>query len=325
MTRPATVTIVEVGPRDGLQNEGRIVPIEQRIAVIDALSRSGLPIVEAGSFVSPRAIPQMAGTGEVLRGISKTEATRYPVLVPNATGMRHAIDAGARDVAVFVSASESFSRRNINCSIAASLDHVAEVVALAGPQGIRVRGYISCVLGCPYEGDVAATTVAGIAGRLASLGCDEISLGDTIGIGTAQQAQDMVRAVVQTVPMARLAVHFHDTCGQALANVLACLEAGIAVIDSAAGGLGGCPYANGASGNLATEDLLYMLDGLGIASSVDIEALLDAVELIETSLGIAARSKLFAARRRQSARLGSGGMTRQQQGVAEAGRHARMN
>ena len=297
MTRPAKVTIVEVGPRDGLQNEPRIVSVEQRIALIDALSRSGLPAVEAGSFVSPRAVPQMARTDEVLRGISKTAATRYPVLVPNAIGMRNAIDAGATEVAVFVSATESFSRRNINCSIAVSLDHVAEVASMAAPRGIRVRGYVSCVLGCPYEGKVPTASVARVAERLVSLGCHEISLGDTIGIGTAQQAQDMVRTVADAVPVDRLAVHFHDTYGQALANVLACLETGVSVVDSAAGGLGGCPYADGASGNLATEDLVYMLDGLGVKSGVAMDRLLDAVEFIATELDIPARSKLFAARR----------------------------
>lgn len=307
MTRPTNVRFVEVGPRDGLQNEPRIVPIEQRIALIDGLSRSGLPAIEAGSFVSPRAVPQMARTDEVLRGIDRTGATRFPVLVPNAIGMRHAIDAGADEVAVFISATESFSERNINCSIATSLERVAEVVAMARPQGIRVRGYVSCVLGCPYEGSVSPAAVARVAEQLSLLGCYEISLGDTIGTGTAQLAQDMVRAVVQAVPTERLAVHFHDTYGQALANVLACLDVGVSVVDSAAGGLGGCPYADGASGNLATEDILYMLDGLGVRSGVDMDALLDAVAYIATDLGIPVRSKLFAARggRRRAAPAGA--------------------
>ena len=295
MTRPAKVTIVEVGPRDGLQNEPRTVSVEQRIALIDKLSLAGLPAVEAGSFVSPRAIPQMARTDEVLRGITRLADTRYPVLVPNAIGMRRAIEAGARDVAVFVSATESFSRRNINCSIAQSLEHVAEVAALAETHGIRVRGYVSCVLGCPYEGDVPAAAVAGVAASLSSLGCHEISLGDTIGIGTAQSAYDMVQAVARHVPIDRLAIHFHDTYGQALANVLACLDAGVSVVDSAVGGLGGCPYAQGASGNLATEDLLYMLDGLGVKSGVAMDPLLDAVDFITTELDIVAQSKVFAA------------------------------
>jgi hydroxymethylglutaryl-CoA lyase len=300
MTRPQKVTIVEVGPRDGLQSEHRISSVAERIALIEALVRSGLTAVEAGSFVSPRRVPQMARTEEVLRGIGKSGTARYPVLVPNATGMRHAIDAGAREVATFVSATESFSQRNINCSIAASLDRVAEIVSMGTPHGIRVRGYISCVLGCPYEGSVCAAAVARVAARLSSLGCYEISLGDTIGIGTAQLAQDMVRTVAKEVPVDRLAVHFHDTYGQALTNVLACLDIGVSVIDSAAGGLGGCAFAEGASGNVATEDLLYMLDGLGVETGVAMDRLLDAVDLIATGLGMTVRSKVHAAKRGRS-------------------------
>jgi hydroxymethylglutaryl-CoA lyase len=298
MTRPTRVTIVEVGARDGLQNEARIVPVGQRIALIDALARSGLRVIEAGSFVSPRAVPQMADTDMVLRGIVRAYGTRYPVLVPNAIGMRNAIAAGAREVAVFVSATEGFSQRNLNCSIDRSLDHAAEVISMAQAQRIRVRGYVSCVLGCPYQGDVPAMAVAQVAKRLALLGCHEISLGDTIGVGTAQTAQDMVRTVTRVVPVERLAVHFHDTYGQALANVLACLDTGVSVVDSAAGGLGGCPYAEGASGNLATEDLLYMLDGLGVETGVAMAPLLGAVALVATELDIPPRSKLFAARGR---------------------------
>jgi len=297
MMRPAKATIVEVGPRDGLQNEPKIVSVDDRVALIGALSRAGLPVVEAGSFVSSRAIPQMARTDEVLERLPKDGATRFPVLVPNANGMRRAIDAGAREVAVFLSATEGFSQRNINCSIADSLGRAAEVAAMAKPLGIRMRGYVSCVLGCPYEGEVTATAVAKVAESLLSLGCYEISLGDTIGVGTAQRAQDLVRTVAKSVPIGRLAVHFHDTYGQALSNVLACLEAGVSVIDSAAGGLGGCPYAKGASGNLATEDLVYMLDGLGIETGVAMEPLLDAVAFVDKDLGIPVRSKLFAARR----------------------------
>lgn len=297
MTRPARVTIVEVGPRDGLQNEATIVPVPQRIALIDALARSGLRIVEAGSFVSPRAVPQMAHTDAVLHGIAKRDDTRFPVLVPNAIGMRAAIAAGAREVAVFVSATESFSQRNINSSIETSLDRAAEVASMAAAHGIAVRGYASCALGCPYEGAVPVQQVAAVAGRLTSLGCYEVSLGDTIGVGTPQQAQDMVRAVAEVVPVERLALHFHDTYGQALANVLACLETGVAVVDSAAGGLGGCPYADGASGNLATEDLLYMLDGLNIATGVSMAPLLNAVQFVAGEIGVAVRSKTFFAQR----------------------------
>ncbi|PZQ60412.1 MAG: hydroxymethylglutaryl-CoA lyase [Sphingomonas taxi] len=301
MTLPSAVRIVEVGPRDGLQNEVQPIAVEQRIALIDALSRTGLRAIEAGSFVSPRAVPQMAGTDAVLRGIARAAGTSYPVLVPNAVGMRQAIAARAREVAVFVGASERFSHRNINCSIERSLERVGDVVALARPEGIRVRGYVSCVLGCPYEGPVSVARVAEIAKRLMELGCYEISLGDTIGKGTPRAAGEMVRAVAAHVPVDRLALHYHDTFGQALANVLACIETGVTVIDAAVGGLGGCPYATGASGNLATEDLLYMLDGMGIDSGVSLDGVLDAVALIDGELGIASRSKLYAARRRAEA------------------------
>jgi hydroxymethylglutaryl-CoA lyase len=243
----------------------------------------------------------MSGTDAVLSGIRRTPGSRYPVLVPNAMGMERAIAAGADEVAVFVSATESFSQRNINCSIATSLERVSEVVRRARDHFVRVRGYVSCVMGCPYEGAVPLRAVAELAGKLAELGCYEISLGDTIGVGTPRQAQEMVKAVASVVPTDRLAIHYHDTFGQALANVLACLEAGVNVVDSAVGGLGGCPYAAGASGNLATEDLLYMLDGLGVTSGVDMGRLLDAAELLETGLGIRARSRVFAARRRDCA------------------------
>lgn len=298
MTGPADIRIVEVGPRDGLQNEARIVSVEQRIALIDALSATGLGAIEVGSFVSPKRVPQMADSDAVLHRIAPVAGVRYPVLVPNRIGMEHAIAAGAREIALFLSATETFSHRNINCSIATSLDRAAQVTEMARAHGIRIRAYVSCVLGCPYEGAVAPAAVATLAEQLTRLGCDEISLGDTIGVGTPQQARAMVRAVAAEVPVERLALHFHDTCGQALANVLACLDLGVVTIDSAAGGLGGCPYAAGSSGNLATEDLLYMLDGMGLHSGVDLERLLDAVAVIEHDLGIPARSKLFAKRRR---------------------------
>ena len=298
MNPPPAVRIVEVGPRDGLQNEAWVIPPRQRIALIDALSASGLPAIEVGSFVSAKRVPQMSDTGVVLQGISRAPGTSYPVLVPNRIGIEHAIRAGADEIALFLSATESFSQRNLNCSIAASLDHAQAVIDVARGAAIRVRAYVSCALGCPYEGEVAAAAVAGLAERLVAMGCDEISLGDTIGVGTPGQAQAMLRTVAAAIPAERIAVHFHDTYGQALANVLACLELGVSIVDSAAGGLGGCPYASGASGNLATEDLLYMLDGLGVDTGVDMARLLDAVELIENMLGIPARSKLFAARRR---------------------------
>ncbi|MFC3581866.1 hydroxymethylglutaryl-CoA lyase [Sphingomonas hylomeconis] len=291
------IRIVEVGPRDGLQNEARIVPVAQRVALIDALSAAGLGAIEVGSFVSPKRVPQMADSDAVLHGIAQASGVRYPVLVPNAIGMQNAIAAGAQEVALFLSATEAFSQRNINCSIAESLERAAQVAAMAQRHAIKVRAYVSCVLGCPYEGAVTPGAVAAVAAQLAALGCYEISLGDTIGVGTPRQAQAMLRTVAADVPMQQLALHFHDTCGQALANVLACLELGVTTIDSAAGGLGGCPYAEGASGNLATEDLLYMLDGLGLTTGVDMDRLLDAVALIAGEPGIAPRSKLFAARR----------------------------
>lgn len=297
MMPPAQVRIVEVGPRDGLQSEPQSISVEQRIRLIDALSASGLTCIEVGSFVSARRIPQMSGSDAVLRGIARVPGGRYPVLVPNVIGLERAIAAGAEEIALFLSATETFSQRNINCSIAESFARASEVVRIAREHAIRVRGYLSCVLGCPYEGLVPLRTVVDLAAQLSALGCYEVSLGDTIGVGTPGKAQEMVRAVAGTVPIGQLAIHFHDTFGQALANVLACLEAGVSVVDSAAGGLGGCPYAAGTSGNLATEDLLYMLDGLGVKTGVDMDRLLDVVELIETDLQIRARSKVFAARR----------------------------
>ncbi|OWJ64645.1 hydroxymethylglutaryl-CoA lyase [Inquilinus limosus] len=291
------VRIVEVGPRDGLQNEPRTVTPAQRVALVEALVASGLTTVEAGSFVSPKWVPQMAGSDAVLRGLPARDGIRYPVLVPNLKGMEAAVAAGAREVALFVAASESFSRRNINCSIGESFERALPVMEMAKAHGIVVRGYVSCVLGCPYEGEVALPAVASVAERLVGIGCSEVSLGDTIGVGTPARARRMVEAVAKAVPIDRLAIHFHDTRGQALANVLACLEAGISVIDSAAGGLGGCPYAAGASGNLATEDLLYMLDGLGVDTGVDLDRLLDAVAFIAHGLGRPPRSKVYAALR----------------------------
>lgn len=297
MAAPAQVRIVEVGPRDGLQNEAGTVTPAQRIRLVEALVASGLTTVEAGSFVSPKWVPQMAGSDAVLRGLVRRDGVRTPVLVPNLKGMEAAVAAGAREVALFVAASESFSRRNINCSIEESFERALPVMEMAKAHGVAVRGYVSCVLGCPYEGEVALPAVASVAERLIEIGCYEISLGDTIGVGTPAKARRMVEAVTKAVPVERLAIHFHDTCGQALANVLSCLETGISVVDSAAGGLGGCPYAAGASGNLATEDLLYMLDGLGVETGVDLDRLLDAVAFIAHDLGFPPRSKVYAALR----------------------------
>ncbi|HSR72564.1 MAG TPA: hydroxymethylglutaryl-CoA lyase [Kiloniellales bacterium] len=291
MRLPKRVTLVEVGPRDGLQNEPEVVPAEARIALIDALSGTGLPVIEAGAFVSPRWVPQMADSAAVLQGIARRPGVRYPVLVPNMTGFEAARAAGAREIAVFGAASETFSRRNINCSIAESLDRFAPVAAAAKDAGMTLRGYVSCALGCPYEGQVAPAAVAGLAARLFELGCAEISLGDTIGVGTPAAAQAMVRTVADRVPLERLAVHFHDTYGQALANILACLELGVTTVDSAVAGLGGCPYAKGASGNVASEDVLYMLDGLGIGTGVDLARLVEAGSAICARLGRPPASK----------------------------------
>ncbi|WP_114394218.1 hydroxymethylglutaryl-CoA lyase [Oleisolibacter albus] len=285
------VRIVEVGPRDGLQNEPAPLALEARIALIDRLSATGLASIEAGAFVSPKWVPQMAGTAEVLAGISRRPGVAYPVLVPNETGLDAALAAGAGEIAVFAAASESFSRKNINCSIAESLTRFRPVLSRALAAGVKVRGYVSCVLGCPYEGRVESGAVARVAAELAALGCYEISLGDTIGVGTPRQAADMVRRVARDVPVSRLAVHFHDTYGQALANILACLEAGVGVVDSAVAGLGGCPYAKGASGNVATEDVLYMLAGLGHDTGVDLDAVAGIGGWISALLGRANSSR----------------------------------
>ncbi|CAO3359217.1 hydroxymethylglutaryl-CoA lyase [Azospirillum palustre] len=295
MPVPAHVRIVEVGPRDGLQNESQPVSAAAKIALIDRLGAAGLRTIEAGSFVSPKWVPQMADSAVVLAGIRRLPGVSYPVLVPNMTGFEAALAAQAGEIAVFAAASESFSRRNINCSVAESLDRFAPVVAAAARNGIRVRGYVSCVLGCPYEGAVAPSAVAEVAQRLAALGCYEISLGDTIGVGTPPAAQAMVRAVAERVPVERLAVHFHDSWGQALVNIHACLELGVAVVDGAVAGLGGCPYAKGASGNVATEDVVYLLDGLGIRTGVDLAAVVDAADFISRELGREPGSKVARA------------------------------
>ena len=263
------VHIVEVGPRDGLQNEKTPVSVADRIAFVEALIGAGLTSVEVGAFVSPKAIPQMVGSAEVLRGVSHHTDCELPVLVPNEKGYEASQAAGAKLIAVFAAASESFSRANINCSIAELIDRFKPVLARAKADGVRVRGYISTVLGCPYEGEIKPQAVVDVAKVLWDLGCYEVSLGDTIGVGTPLKARQLLRAVAGHVPMAHLAMHFHDTYGQALANLYAGMEEGCRVIDSAAGGLGGCPYAPGATGNVATEDVVYMLEGMGVATGVD--------------------------------------------------------
>jgi hydroxymethylglutaryl-CoA lyase len=293
MTRlPRAVRMVEVGPRDGLQNEPDPVPTATKIELIERLAASGLRIVEAGAFVSPKWIPQMADSAAVLAGLRRVPGVSYPVLVPNMKGYEAAVAAEAEEIAVFATASEQFSRRNINCSIAESIDRFAPVAAAARKDGIRVRGYVSCVLGCPYEGAVAPTKVVEVSARLLELGCYEVSLGDTIGVGTPGKAQAMIEVVAAKLPRERLAVHFHDTYGQALANILAALECGIAVVDSSVAGLGGCPYAPGASGNVASEDVLYMLEGLGIETGVDMGKLAAAGRFISDALGRPTASKV---------------------------------
>lgn len=267
------VRLVEVGPRDGLQNERHPVSVEQRIQLIDALSGAGFRHIEAGSFVSPRWVPQMADSAEVLAGIQRRTGGRYAALVPNLQGMQAALDAGADEVAVFASASEAFSRRNINCSISESLQRFVPVMELAARHGIPVRGYVSCVLGCPYEGEVSTGQVAGVAEELIAMGCYEVSLGDTLGVGVASATRRLVDTVAQRVPREQLAGHFHDTYGQALSNIYAALLEGISVFDSSVAGLGGCPYAPGASGNVASEDVVYMLHGMGISTGVDLQQL----------------------------------------------------
>ena len=279
-----TVRIVEMGARDGLQNEKTPVSVADRIAFIEALVGAGLSTVEVGAFVSPRAIPQMVGSDDVLRGVSHLPG-EFHVLVPNYKGYEAAHAAGAKVVSVFAAASEGFSRANINCSIAESIERFKPVVGRAKADGVKVRGYVSCVLGCPFDGEVKPQAVADVAKQLWSLGCYEISLGDTIGVGTPVKAKEMLRAVAMHVPAAHLAMHFHDTYGQALANLYAGMEEGVRVIDAAAGGLGGCPFAPGATGNVATEDVVYMLEGMGIRTGVDMGRLVAATNEITRLIG----------------------------------------
>ena len=296
MRLPRHVKIVEVGPRDGLQKERLIVPTDIKIELINRLTNAGLSAIEATSFVSPTWMPQMADNAKVMAGIKRRDGVSYPVLVPNLKGFEAALAAGATEIAVFGAASETFSQKNINCSIAESLVRFAKVITAARKKGVKVRGAVSCALGCPYEGDIAPTVVADVASRMLELGCYEIFLGDTIGVGTPGKAQAMVDAVADKVPREKLAVHFHDTYGQALANILAVLERGISVIDSSVAGLGGCPYAVGASGNVASEDMLYMLDGLGIETRVDLDILIDAGNYISEILGRPSNSRVARAR-----------------------------
>ncbi|MCK9539816.1 hydroxymethylglutaryl-CoA lyase [Dokdonella sp.] len=294
-TTPTRVRIVEVGARDGLQNEKTIIPSATKIELLNRLSATGLATIEATSFVSPQWVPQLADAAEVFAGITRRPGVAYPVLVPNLHGYERARAVGVEEVAVFTAASEAFNHRNINASIDESIERFEPVLEQARADGVKVRGYVSTVLGCPYQGEVPLADVVRVARRLHALGCYEVSLGDTIGIGTPGKARAMLRAVAAEVPMSALAVHFHDTRGQALANILACLEEGVSVVDSAVAGTGGCPYARGATGNVASEDVVYMLEGMGIATGIDLPALIETGLWLSTQLGRATSSRVARA------------------------------
>jgi hydroxymethylglutaryl-CoA lyase len=292
MILPTKVRILDVGPRDGLQNEKGIIPADVKVGLIDRLTDAGLPAIEAASFVSPKWVPQMADGAEVMARIRRKPGVAYPVLVPNMKGFESALASKVEEVAVFASASESFSMKNINTSIAESLTRFEPVVAAAREHGVRVRGYVSCTLGCPYEGEVAPEAAASVARLLYEMGCYEISVADTIGTGTPGKTQAMIEACAAHVPVEKLAGHYHDTYGQALANIYASLQCGVAVFDSSVAGLGGCPYAKGATGNVATEDVVYMLHGLGIETGIDLDRVIDAGEFICAALGRATNSRV---------------------------------
>ena len=296
---PSSVKVVEVGPRDGLQNEKTQISAEDKITLINLLAESGVSYIECGSFVSPKWVPQMATSAAVFEGITRTEGVTYAALTPNMHGFEGAVAVNANEVAIFGAASEAFSQKNINCSIEESLVRFEPIIAAAKTAGIPVRGYVSCVIGCPYDGFTEPKKVAEVAEKLFNMGCYEISLGDTTGIGTPASVQKMLQAVITRVPMAKLAVHFHDTYGQALVNIYTALQMGVNVVDSAIAGLGGCPYAKGASGNVATEDVIYMLNGLGIKTGIDFDKLLKAGWFISDKLAKAPISKVSNAYRAQ--------------------------
>jgi hydroxymethylglutaryl-CoA lyase len=295
MRLPGKVQLVEVGPRDGLQNESGTIPLAAKLQLIDDLATAGHTVIEAGSFVNPKWIPQMADSAEVFAGIRRHPGVRYAALTPNLQGFERAVAAGADEVAIFAAASEAFSQKNINCSIAESLKRFDDIMSAAREQNIAVRGYVSCVLGCPYEGEIAPRAVADVCEQLLALGCYEVSLGDTIGTGTAGSMQRLLDTLLARLKPEQLAVHCHDTYGQALANILVALQMGIATVDSSVAGLGGCPYAKGASGNVATEDVVYMLDGLGIETGLDLPALIRAGNLISATLNRPNGSRAAAA------------------------------
>ncbi len=297
MSFPKHVKIVEVGPRDGLQNESTTVPAEIKVQLVEKLVAAGLPVIEVGAFVSPKWVPQMATSAEVFTRVDKQPNVSYPMLVPNLKGLELALAAGVEEIALFAAASETFSQKNTNCSIAESIERFNKVIDQAQAAGVKIRGYVSCVLGCPYEGEVSFDTVSMITQKLFDKGCYEVSLGDTIGVGTAGQARELIEILTKHVPVQQLAAHFHDTYGQALANIHAVMQCGIAVVDSSVAGLGGCPYAKGATGNVATEDVVYMLHGLGIGTGIDLDALVEAGWTICDALGRPPVSKVSLAMR----------------------------
>ncbi|MEP5567409.1 MAG: hydroxymethylglutaryl-CoA lyase [Halioglobus sp.] len=292
---PKNVRIVEVGPRDGLQNEAQPIAVEVKVKLVEMLADAGIACIETGSFVNPKWVPQMAGSEDVFSSISRTPGVTYSALTPNLKGFERALESSVSEVAVFTAASESFTQKNTNCSIDESLSRAAELMTAARANGVPVRGYVSCVVGCPYEGEIAPAKVAEVASALLAMGCYEISLGDTIGVGTPASTEAMLKAVLEAVPAEKLAVHLHDTYGQALANIYAALQMGVAVVDSSVAGLGGCPYAKGASGNVATEDVVYLLNGLGITHGVELNKLVQAGQFICDSLGRENGSKVAIA------------------------------
>ena len=296
MSLPDTVTLVEVGPRDGLQNEQQIIPLAAKLELIDDLGAAGMRVIEAGSFVNPKWIPQMADSEDVFAGIARREGVRYTCLTPNLRGLERALAAGVDEVAVFGAASEAFSQKNINCGIDDSLARFADVMSAAQQAKIPVRGYVSCVLGCPYEGDIDPAVVAHVTGKLLDMGCYEVSLGDTIGTGTAGSMATLLQVLLAQYPADKIAVHCHDTYGQALSNILVALQHGIATVDASVAGLGGCPYAKGASGNVATEGVVYMLQGMGIATGLDLDKLITAGNRISKTLGRPSGSRVALAR-----------------------------
>lgn len=302
MPLPKKVTIVEVGPRDGLENQSEIIATPTKVQFINALSESGLKVIEATSFVSPKWVPQMADSSEVMQGIARHDGIAYPALVPNLKGLENALQANVKDIAVFTAASTTFTQKNTHCTLEESLERIRAIVEAAKPHQLNIRAYISCVLGCPYEGAIDPQVVADIAAELIALGCYEVSLGDTVGVGTILGVQALMEKVIAQVPVEKLAVHFHDTYGQALPNIYAALQYGMSTIDSSVAGLGGCPYAPGAGGNVATEDVVHMLNGLGIETGVDIDKLIAAEKIVLDAIGLATRSKIALVRANEARR-----------------------